>query len=72
KDNRPPAQSRSVEESQKFAPLYAALATEFGTGYFDAGTVVEASVEDGVHLSAENTRKLGTALAKPVRDLLAI
>ncbi len=72
RDNQPPAQNRSVEESQKFAPLYAALASELGAGYFDAGTVAEASAEDGVHLSADTTRKLGIALANPVRNLLAI
>ncbi len=72
KGNRPPAQNRSIRESQKLAPLYAALAGECGIGYFDAGTVAEASVEDGVHLDADNTRKLGIALARPVRELLSI
>jgi lysophospholipase L1-like esterase len=72
RDNQPPAQNRSIAESQKFSSLYAALASELGTGYFDAGTVAEASAEDGVHLSADTTRKLGIALANPVRELLAI
>lgn len=68
--DRPPAQNRSIEESRKFSPLYAALAKEMGIGFFDAGTVVEASAEDGVHLQAEASRKLGIALAKPVRTML--
>lgn len=72
KDNRPPAQNRSIEESQKLAPLYAALASEMGTGFFDAGTVAEAAPEDGVHLSAETTWKLGIELAQPVRTLLSL
>jgi len=72
RDNQPPAQNRSIAESQKFSSLYAALASELGTGYFDAGTVAEASGEDGVHLSADTTRTLGVALANPVRELLAI
>jgi len=72
RDNQPPAQNRSIAESQKFSSLYAALASELGTGYFDAGTVAEASAEDGVHLSADTTRELGIALANPVRELLAI
>lgn len=72
RDNQPPAQNRSIAESQKFSSLYAALASELGTGYFDAGTVAEASAEDGVHLSADTTRTLGVALANPVRELLAI
>lgn len=72
RDNQPPAQNRSIAESQKLSSLYAALASELGTGYFDAGTVAEASAEDGVHLSADTTRTLGVALANPVRELLAI
>lgn len=72
RDNQPPAHNRSIAESQKFSSLYAALASELGTGYFDAGTVAEASAEDGVHLSADTTRELGIALANPVRELLAI
>ncbi|MBB5539015.1 SGNH/GDSL hydrolase family protein [Rhizobium giardinii] len=72
RDNQPPAQNRSIAESQKLSSLYAALASELGTGYFDAGTVAEASAEDGVHLSADTTRTLGIALANPVRELLAI
>lgn len=67
-----PAQNRSIEESQKFASLYAALASEMGTGFFDAGTVTEASPEDGVHLSADATQRLGVALARPVRALLSL
>ncbi|NTF33445.1 SGNH/GDSL hydrolase family protein [Rhizobium skierniewicense] len=71
-DGRPPAQNRSIEESRKFSPLYTALAKEMATGFFDAGTVAEASAEDGVHLHAEDSCKLGIALATPVRTLLDI
>lgn len=69
-DRRPPAQNRLVAESQKLAPLYAAVASEMGTGFFDAAKVAEPSSADGVHLDADNTKRLGIALARPVRDLL--
>ena len=37
---------------------------------FDAGEVCETSPLDGVHLDAENTRRLGEALVGPIRELL--
>ncbi|EPX75472.1 SGNH/GDSL hydrolase family protein [Salipiger mucosus] len=61
---------RRVPESQRFAALYAQLAGEEGTGFFDAGTVARPSRVDGVHLDAENTRAIGAGLVSPVRELL--
>lgn len=69
-NGQPPAQNRRIEESQKFASLYAALATELGTSFFDSATVAKASPADGVHLDAENTERLGLELARPVQQLL--
>ncbi|MTH77337.1 SGNH/GDSL hydrolase family protein [Paracoccus aestuariivivens] len=66
-----PAGGRIIAESQLFAPLYASLARELGCGFFDAATVANPSVEDGVHLDAANTIAIGKALAGPVADLLA-
>ncbi|GHC72068.1 SGNH/GDSL hydrolase family protein [Limoniibacter endophyticus] len=69
-DGRPPAQNRSIEESRKFATLYETVAKETGVAFFNAARVVEPSPVDGVHLDAENTEKLGKALAPVAEKLL--
>jgi lysophospholipase L1-like esterase len=61
-----------VEASPSMASQYAALADEIGCGFFDAGTVAETTPLDGVHLDAENTRKIGKALAPVVRVMLEL
>lgn len=66
-----PASGRSIAESEALAPLYAALAAELGTGFFDAATVATASPIDGVHLDAAATAALGQALVEPVSQMLA-
>ncbi|QBK30695.1 SGNH/GDSL hydrolase family protein [Roseitalea porphyridii] len=59
-----------VEHSRQLADLYRALAHQNGCGFFDAGTVAQASPVDGVHLDAENTAAIGRALAPVVRSML--
>ena len=54
------------------APLYAALAEEVGCGFFDAGTVARTTPLDGVHLDADNSRRIGAALVPKVRELLGL
>lgn len=61
-----------IAESRKLAGLYGALAQETGCGFFDAGTVAETTPLDGIHLDAENTRRIGKALAPRVRDMLEL
>lgn len=61
-----------IEESRKLADLYEKLAREMDVAFFDSGTVAEASTLDGVHLDAENTKKIGVALAPHVKKLLAV
>ncbi|QPC87763.1 arylesterase [Mesorhizobium sp. NBSH29] len=61
-----------VAEAQKLAGLYARLADEVGCGFFDAGSVAVTTSLDGVHLDAENTRHIGSALAPVVRLMLAL
>jgi lysophospholipase L1-like esterase len=61
-----------VAESRKLADLYAALADEVGSGFFDAGTVAATTPLDGVHLDAANTRAIGEALAPIVRLMLEL
>jgi lysophospholipase L1-like esterase len=58
--------------SKQLAPLYAALADEVGCGFFDAGSIAETTPLDGVHLDAQNTRAIGTALAPIVRVMLEL
>ncbi|MBN9243310.1 MAG: SGNH/GDSL hydrolase family protein [Mesorhizobium sp.] len=60
------------EASKHLAPLYAGLADEAGCGFFDAGSVATTSPLDGVHLDAENTRRIGAALAPLVRVMLEL
>lgn len=66
----PPAQNRSIAESERFAPLYRALAEEMGTGFFDAGTVARPSMADGVHLEQADTIAIGRALIPVVEGML--
>jgi lysophospholipase L1-like esterase len=58
--------------SKRLAPLYEARADDARCGFFDAGTVARTSPLDGVHLDAENTRKIGEALAPLVRVMLQL
>lgn len=57
-----------VEESRKFAEMYRVISEEQDTYYIDAGSIVQSSPVDGVHLSAENQQKLGHAMAKKIRE----
>ncbi|UCI05780.1 SGNH/GDSL hydrolase family protein [Mesorhizobium sp. B1-1-8] len=60
------------DASKRLAPQYSALADEAGCGFFDAGTVATTTPLDGVHLDAENTRRIGQALAPLVRVMLEL
>jgi len=61
----------AVEESQHFRSAFTKVAEEYGCAIFDASEVCETTSLDGIHLDAENTRRLGEALVEPVRTLLA-
>ena len=52
------------------AAAYAQVCHELGCHFFDAGTVVESSRVDGVHLDAEQHLTLGQAMAWVVPPLL--
>jgi len=60
------------EVSRELAEQYATLADELGCGFFDAGSVAETTPLDGVHLDAENTRRIGEAIAPVVRVMLGL
>ncbi|MFJ6456115.1 hypothetical protein [Paenarthrobacter sp. NPDC091669] len=53
------------------APAYREFAQFYGHHFFDAGSVVSTEEVDGLHLSEENNRKLGIALAREVQKILA-
>jgi len=61
-----------VEQSKMLASFYADLADETGCGFFDAGSVANATPIDGVHLDAENTRAIGRGLEPIVRMMLGL
>ncbi len=61
-----------VAQSTMLASLYSDLADEAGCGFFDAGSVVETTPVDGVHLDAASTRALGRALEPIVRMMLGL
>lgn len=69
-EDRMPAGGRSIAESQKFAAAYRSVAERKGCAFFDAATVAIASVADGVHLDAENTRAIGLGVAPVIAELL--
>lgn len=61
----------AIEESQRLAAAFRLVAKEYDCGIFDAGEICEVTPLDGFHLDAGNTRRLGEALAEPVRTILA-
>jgi len=59
-------------KSQKFAGEYARVAKAYGVHFFDAGSVITSSDDDGIHLDADAHQTLGLALAGEVRRILEI
>lgn len=59
-------------KSQKLAGEYARVAKAYGVHFFDAGSVISSSDDDGIHLDADAHRTLGLALADEVRRILEI
>jgi lysophospholipase L1-like esterase len=59
----------TVELSKKLPPFYRQMAQECGAAFLDAGKYIQTSPIDGVHLAAEDHRKLAEAVAEAVRTL---
>ncbi|MCW4114591.1 SGNH/GDSL hydrolase family protein [Aurantimonas sp. MSK8Z-1] len=57
-------------QSQRLPDLYRELAAETSCHHFDAASVCETTLVDGIHLDAENSRRLGDALVPVVKHLL--
>ena len=59
------------EKSRQFSHYFRLASAWYDVPFFDAGSVIVSSEKDGIHLDAEEHRKLGEALAVEVRRLLA-
>jgi lysophospholipase L1-like esterase len=59
------------EKSMQIAHQYARIAEDAGICFLDAGSIVESSKLDGVHLEAAAHAALGAAVAKKVKDYWA-
>lgn len=58
-----------AQKSLEFGARMAEVATRCGAAFLDAGTLIESSTVDGVHLEAEAHHALGSAVARLVVDL---
>jgi hypothetical protein len=56
-----------LEKSKELPDLYEAVAKMGGAGFLNAGSVIST---DGLHLTAESEKKLGTAIAAKVKEML--
>lgn len=59
------------EPSKQLGEAFASEAKKTGIAFFDAGTVTSTDGIDGIHLTAENHKALGEALAPVVKELLS-
>lgn len=59
-----------LAKTKELSKLYEGIARLGGAAFFDAGTVVTTEDTDGLHLTAESEKKLGTAVAAKVREIM--
>jgi len=59
-----------LEKSPQLAKLYEGIARLGGADFFDANTVITTDGADGLHLTAEAEKKLGTAVAAKVKEIM--
>ena len=60
------------EKSRGFSRQYRRVADKYGCVLLDAGEVARASERDGIHLEADEHRKLGEAMAASVKESLGL
>lgn len=60
----------SAEKSARFSGHYRHFAGQYECGYLDAGAVAGSNDLDGIHLEADEHRKLGEAVAASVAEIL--
>ena len=61
----------SAERSQGLAEELERVCEELDAAFFDAGSLIETSPEDGIHLDVEQHKILGNALVSPVLEAFA-
>lgn len=61
-----------LKKSTQLKKWYEELAQRYAISFLDAGQYCESSRLDGIHLDAENHRRLGEAVAEYVRRTLAL
>lgn len=59
-----------IGKSRGFAAAYSEIAGQRGCLFLDAGSVVETSVRDGIHLEKEGHRRLAGAVAEALKQAL--
>jgi lysophospholipase L1-like esterase len=59
-----------LEKSKQLSKLYEGVAQLGGAAFFDANTVISTDGNGGLHLSADAQKKLGTAVAAKVREIV--
>jgi lysophospholipase L1-like esterase len=59
----------TAELSRKLPPMYRAMAFECGAAFLDAGRHIKSSAIDGVHLEADEHRKLAEAVAVAIAEM---
>ena len=57
-------------KSEEFATAYAELTKQHGCGFMDAASLIDPSPKDGVHLDADEHRKLGAAIGERVLQMM--
>lgn len=58
------------EKSGKFAEYYQGIAAEYGCWFLNSGEFILSSDIDGIHFEAEQHARLGTAVARQVKEIL--
>jgi lysophospholipase L1-like esterase len=59
-----------LEKTKELSKLYEGIARLGGADFLDAGTVITTDGADGLHLTAEAEKKLGTAVAAKVKEMM--
>src|SRR5262249_12614868 len=59
-----------LAKKNEISKLYDGIANLEGAAFFEAGSVIKADGADGLHLTAEAEKKLGTAVAAKVKEIM--
>lgn len=65
-----PASAGGLAKTNELSKLYEGIANLGGADFFDAGSVITTDGADGLHLTVEAEKKLGTAVASKVKEVM--